>query len=319
MYAYIIKRIVLFIPTLIIISWIVFGVMRLIPGDPAIQILAGDLGDVSFTQEQLDALRHRLGTDRHILVQYGDWVWGLLHADFGRSYIHHTKISDDLNRKLPITFQLAIMSLVIATIVAVPIGVYSAVNQDNIGDYAARLFTIAGVALPTFWTGILLIYFLVRLFGWLPPLGYTNLWEDPLTNLQQLIFPAIALSVFNLAFVARVTRSAMLEVFREDYIRTARAKGISERVVIARHGLRNALLPVVTVSGWQFSFLMGGTVIIETIFLVPGMGRLLVDSIFQRDYAVTQAAVMVITVWVVILNLVIDLVYGWLDPRIRYQ
>ena len=319
MYAYIIKRIALFIPTLIIISWIVFGVMRLIPGDPAIQILAGDLGDVSFTQEQLDALRHRLGTDRHILVQYGDWVWGLLHADFGRSYIHHTKISDDLNRKLPITFQLAIMSLVIATIVAVPIGVYSAVNQDNIGDYAARLFTIAGVALPTFWTGILLIYFLVRLFGWLPPLGYTNLWEDPLTNLQQLIFPAIALSVFNLAFVARVTRSAMLEVFREDYIRTARAKGISERVVIARHGLRNALLPVVTVSGWQFSFLMGGTVIIETIFLVPGMGRLLVDSIFQRDYAVTQAAVMVITVWVVILNLVIDLVYGWLDPRIRYQ
>ena len=319
MYAYIIKRIVLFIPTIIIISWIVFGVMRLIPGDPAIQILAGDLGDVSFTQEQLDALRHRLGTDRHILVQYGDWVWGLLHADFGRSYIHHTKISDDLNRKLPITFQLAIMSLVIATIVAVPIGVYSAVNQDNIGDYAARLFTIAGVALPTFWTGILLIYFLVRLFGWLPPLGYTNLWEDPLTNLQQLIFPAIALSVFNLAFVARVTRSAMLEVFREDYIRTARAKGISERVVIARHGLRNALLPVVTVSGWQFSFLMGGTVIIETIFLVPGMGRLLVDSIFQRDYAVTQAAVMVITVWVVILNLVIDLVYGWLDPRIRYQ
>lgn len=319
MYAYIIKRIGLFIPTLIIISWIVFGVMRLIPGDPAIQILAGDLGDVSFTQEQLDALRHRLGTDRHILVQYGDWVWGLLHADFGRSYIHHTKISDDLNRKLPITFQLAIMSLLIATIVAVPIGVYSAVNQDNIGDYAARLFTIAGVALPTFWTGILLIYFLVRLFGWLPPLGYTNLWEDPLTNLQQLIFPAIALSVFNLAFVARVTRSAMLEVFREDYIRTARAKGISERVVIARHGLRNALLPVVTVSGWQFSFLMGGTVIIETIFLVPGMGRLLVDSIFQRDYAVTQAAVMVITVWVVILNLVIDLVYGWLDPRIRYQ
>ena len=319
MHAYLLKRVLLFFPTLLIISIVVFVIMRIIPGDPAIQILSGALGDATYTQEELHRLQVKLGTDKSIAEQYGRWIWDMLQLDFGKSFIDNTSVSGVLKKKFPISVELALIALFIATVVAVPLGVFSAVNQDNVGDYAARIVTIAGVALPTFWTGILLIYLLVRVFDWLPPLGYVDLWDDPLTNLQQLIFPAIALSVFNMAFVARVTRSAMLEVFREDYIRTARSKGLSERTVIARHGLRNALLPVVTVSGWQFAILMGGTVIIEQIFEVPGMGRLLVDSIVQRDYSVTQAVVMVITVWVVVLNLLVDLVYGWLDPRIRYQ
>ena len=319
MYVYVGKRLLLFIPTMILISIVVFVIMRLIPGDPAIQLLSGDLGDASFTQEQLDALRAKLGTDRHIAVQYVDWLWSMLHLDFGKSFLQNTPISDDLKDKFPITLELAILALILAMVIAVPLGVYSAVNQDRPGDYMARMITIAGVAIPNFWTAILLIFFLVLVFDWLPPLGYVNLWEDPLKNLQQLIFPAIALGFFNMAFLARLTRSAMLEVLREDYIRTARAKGLAERWVIVRHGLRNALLPVITVSGWQFGFLISGSVIIENIFLVPGMGKLLLDSIFQRDYAITQAAVIVITFVVVGLNLLTDLFYGWLDPRIRYH
>lgn len=319
MYVYVIKRLALFIPTMILISIVVFVIMRLIPGDPAIQLLSGDLGGSSFTQEQLDALRAKLGTDRHIAVQYVDWLWSMLHLDFGKSFLQNTPISDDLKDKFPITLELAILALILAMVIAVPLGVYSAVNQDRPGDYIARMITIAGVAIPNFWTAILLIFFLVLVFDWLPPLGYVNLWEDPLKNLQQLIFPAIALGFFNMAFLARLTRSAMLEVLREDYIRTARAKGLAERWVIVRHGLRNALLPVITVSGWQFGFLISGSVIIENIFLVPGMGKLLLDSIFQRDYAITQAAVIVITFVVVGLNLLTDLFYGWLDPRIRYH
>jgi peptide/nickel transport system permease protein len=319
MYVYVGKRLALFIPTMILISIVVFVIMRLIPGDPAIQLLSGDLGGSSFTQEQLDALRAKLGTDRHIAVQYVDWLWSMLHLDFGKSFLQNTPISDDLKDKFPITLELAILALILAMVIAVPLGVYSAVNQDRPGDYIARMITIAGVAIPNFWTAILLIFFLVLVFDWLPPLGYVNLWEDPLKNLQQLIFPAIALGFFNMAFLARLTRSAMLEVLREDYIRTARAKGLAERWVIVRHGLRNALLPVITVSGWQFGFLISGSVIIENIFLVPGMGKLLLDSIFQRDYAITQAAVIVITFVVVGLNLLTDLFYGWLDPRIRYH
>ena len=319
MNAYIIKRLVLFIPTMVLISIVVFLIMRLIPGDPAIQLLSGALGDASYTQEDLAKLRAKLGTDRHIVVQYGNWIWDMLQLDFGTSLLQSTPISDDLKDRFPITIELAILALIMASVVAVPLGVFSAVNQDKIGDYIARIIAIAGVAMPTFWTGILLIFFLVLVFGWLPPLGYVDIWEDPLKNLQQLIFPAIALGLFNMAFLARLTRSAMLEVFREDYIRTARSKGLSERWVIARHALRNALLPVVTVSGWQFGFLISGSVIIENMFNVPGVGKFMLDSITQRDYTQTQAAVMVITFAVVALNLVTDLVYGWLDPRIRYR
>lgn len=319
MQGYVAKRVLLFIPTLILVTMLVFALMRLIPGDPAYLRLAGADGIAQFTREQLAEEQARLGTDRPIHEQYGNWVWDMLRLDFGVSMYYDTPISEDLKDRFLVTLELTFLALLLAIALAVPLGVISAMYQDRWADYLARVLAISGVAMPTFWTAILMIYFLILLFGWLPPLGYENLWDDPAANLQQLIFPAIALGFYDMALIARVTRSSMLEVLRDDYIRTARSKGLEERTVITRHALKNAFLPVLTISGWQFGRLLAGTVIIETIFLVPGMGKLLIDSIFQRDYTMIQAIVMVVAVVVLLLNLIIDLTYGWLDPRIRYQ
>jgi len=318
MYGYLAKRLALVLPTLILVTMLVFLLMRLVPGDPAYLRLIGADGDAEFSQEQLDVLRAKLGTDKPIPEQYGRWVWDMMRLDFGLSMIHDTPIADDLKDRIPITLELTFLALLLATVVAVPLGIFSAVFQDSLIDYLSGIIAIAGVAMPTFWTAILIIIFLVSFFGWLPPLGYAKFWDDPLTNLQQLAFPALALGFYNMALIARVTRSAMLEVFREDYIRTARSKGLSERVIIVRHALKNASLPVLTISGWQVGRLIAGTVIIEKIFLIPGMGKLLIDSIFARDFTMIQAIVMVVALMVLLLNLMVDLMYGWLDPRIRY-
>jgi len=296
-----------------------FLLLRVIPGDPALVKLAGETGDSSFTQAELHDLQVKLGTDKPLYVQYGKWVWGMLKLDFGESMFFEEPVAKDLADKFPITLELTVLSMLIATVIAVPLGLISAIKQDTPTDYIARIISITGVALPNFWVGILIVYFLVLLFAWMPPLGYADLWDDPLTNLQQFIFPALALGFFEMAFTARVTRSSMLEVYREDYTRTARGKGLAERVVIVRHALKNALLPVVTVSGYQFGRLLAGTVVIENIFMVPGMGKLLVDSVFHRDYTEVQAIVMLVTVSVLILNLLLDVIYGWLNPRIRYS
>lgn len=319
MNTYVLKRFMLFVPTLLLVTLMVFALMRLVPGDPAELLLMGFEGDGQYSQQQLDELRAKLGTDRPLAIQYLSWIWGMLRGDFGVSMYFDTPISEDLAAKLPITLQLSALALLLAFVVAVPLGVISAVRQDTIADYASRIIAIAGVAMPTFWIGILVVYFLVTWFDWLPPLGYANLWSDPWTNLQQMFFPAVALGFYNMALVARVTRSSMLEVFREDYIRTARSKGLREGAVIIRHALKNAFLPILTISGWQVGRLIAGTVVIETIFLVPGMGRLLVDSILHRDYTMIQSIVMVIAFMVLALNLVVDLLYAWLDPRIRYE
>jgi peptide/nickel transport system permease protein len=293
--------------------------LRVIPGDPAEVKLAGETGDSNFTPAELHALQVKLGTDQPLYAQYGKWLWDMVHLDFGQSMFFEEPIVDDLAEKFPITLELTVLAMVIATVIAVPLGLVSAIKQDTSADYIARVISIAGVALPNFWVGILIVYFLVLMFAWMPPLGYAALWDDPLTNLQQLFFPALALGIYQMAFTARVTRSSMLEVYREDYTRTARGKGLAERVVILRHALKNALLPVVTISGYEFGRLLAGTVVIETIFMIPGMGRLLIDSVFHRDYTEVQAIVMVITATVLILNLALDLVYGWLNPRIRYR
>ena len=319
MQGYLAKRFLLFIPTLLLVTLMVFALMRLIPGDPAYLLLAGSDGEGQFTEEQLDVLRQQLGTDRPLTVQYLTWVWGLVRWDFGTSMYYDTPISEDISTKLPITLELTFMALLFAFSVAVPLGILSAVKQDSIADYASRMIAIAGIAMPTFWTGILVIYFLVKWFNWLPPLDFTHIWVNPWVNFQQLIFPALALGFYNMALIARVTRSSMLEVFREDYIRTARSKGLRELAVIVRHALKNAFLPVITISGWQIGRLIAGTVVIETIFVVPGMGRLLIDSIFHRDYTMIQSIVMVIAFLVLAINLVVDLLYGWIDPRIRYE
>ena len=225
MQAYIIKRFLLFVPTLLMATLIVFVILRLMPGDPALMKLTGETGEADFTQEQLDAMRAKLGTDRPLYIQYGSWVWGMLQLDFGMSLFYEDDVSKDLAQKVPITLELTILALLLANVVAIPLGVISAIKQDSLIDYISRVITISGVALPNFWVGIMMIFFLVLLFDWIPPIGYVNLWEDPWTNLKQLIFPALALGFYNMAFVARITRSSMLEVYREDYIRTARSKG----------------------------------------------------------------------------------------------
>ncbi len=319
MQAYIAKRCLLFIPTLLMATMMAFLLLRVIPGDPALVKLAGETGDSSFTQAALHDLQVKLGTDRPLYVQYGKWVWGMLRLDFGQSMFFEEPVAEDLAAKFPITLELTVLAMLIATIIAVPLGLVSAIKQDTPADYIARIISITGVALPNFWVGILIVYFLVLFFAWMPPLGYANLWDDPATNLQQFIFPALALGFFEMAFTARVTRSSMLEVYREDYTRTARGKGLAERVVIVRHALKNALLPVVTVTGFQLGRLLAGTVVIENIFMVPGMGKLLLDSVFHRDYTEVQAIVVLITVSVLILNLLLDVIYGWLNPRIRYS
>ena len=271
--SYLVKRILLFIPTLVMVSLIVFFLMRVIPGDPALVLLMGDSGEGRFTEEDLAAVRHKLGTDRPLLVQYSTWALGMLKGDMGVSMYYQEPVIQELRRRVPITLQLATMAILISFIISVPLGVLTAVRQDTWVDHAGKIFTILGITLPTFWVGILVVFFLAALFNWLPPLGYATLWDDPLTNLQQLIFPALALGYFNTAFSARVTRSSMLEVLREDYIRTARSKGLHEFMIIGRHALKNAFLPVITVSGWQFSRLLGGSIIIEIVFLVPGLGQ----------------------------------------------
>lgn len=323
MQAYIAKRTLMFIPTMIFVTVVVFIILRIVPGDPALTLLSGqgdESGDAGgVTQEELDELRAYLGTDRPIVVQYGDWVWSMLQLDFGISYWWDTPVVDDLKYRFPITLELTVLAVLLASIFAVPLGVISAIRQDSIGDYAGRLITISGIALPNFLLAILIVFFLSKWFEWIPPLGYENLWEDPWTNLQQLMFPAIALGYSNMAFIARVTRSAMLDVFREDYIRTARSKGLGELAVVSRHALKNAMLPVVTVSGYEFGRLLAGTVIIEVIFLVPGVGRFLIDSIFHRDFPAVQAVVVILALIVLVLNLLLDIMYAWLDPRIRYS
>ena len=317
--SYLIRRLLLFIPTLGLVAVVIFILLRLVPGDPALLILEGTEEAVgSYTQDDLAILRRELGTDRPIYVQFGAWVWGLVRGDLGKSLWDRVPVMDEIKKRFPVTIQLAIMAIVIAVTIAVPLGVISAVKQDSRFDYVIKVLTISGVAAPTFWIGILVIVFLAKGFNWLPPIVFARLWEDPLTNLTQLMLPAMALGYHDLAFITRVTRSSTLEVLREDYIRTARAKGLKENVILLRHALKNASLPVLTVAGLRLGGLMGGVVLIEAIFLVPGTGYLLIESIGRQDYPYIQALVLLAALVVVTANLVVDILYGWLDPRIRY-
>ena len=306
-------------PTLLLVSIIIFVLLRVIPGDPALAILMGDQGDAGqFTQEEYDAVRHELGTDRPIVVQFTTWIWDLLRGEFGESMWYGQPVWDELKEKFPTTLELVVLALIIGFVVAVPVGIISAVRQDTWVDYAARVFAIAGTALPNWWLGIISIYLLLRLVGWVPPVVYDKLWENPWNNLQQLILPAIVLGYYNMALVARVTRSSMLDVLREDYIRTAYSKGLREKVVIIRHALKNAFLPVLTISGWQIGVLLGGTVLVEQVFTVPGVGLSLWEGFFHRDFTMIQGIVFLVAGGVLLLNLFIDITYGWLDPRIRF-
>ncbi len=319
MRTYALRRLGLFIPTLILTTLIVFVLFFLVPGDAALVILTGEEGAGAVTDEDIARMRHELGLDRPIHVQYGSWIWGILRGDLGTSIWYQTPVIDELKDKFVVTVELSIFGIAMAFLMAVPLGIISAVKQDTWPDYISRIVSLVGIALPTFWLSILMVYFLAYTFNWLPPLGYATLWEDPLLNLEQLFFPALAIAFHDLAFTARVTRSSMLEVLREDYMRTARAKGLKEMAVVGRHALKNAILPVVTVSGYQFARALGGVIIVETIFVVPGLGRFVIESILHRDFVVLQAVILLTAAVVLTLNLVIDLLYGILDPRIRYQ
>ena len=319
MKGYVLRRFGLFIPTMLLTTVIVFVLFFMVPGDAALFILTGEEGAGAVTQEDLDKLRKELGLDRPIHVQYGSWLWDILRGDLGTSIWYREPVTAEIRDKFAVTLQLSIMAILMAFAFAVPMGMLSAVRQDTWPDYLSRCLTLIGIALPTFWLAILIIYFLAYVFNWLPPLGYATFWEDPVLNLKQLFFPALAIAFHDLAFTARVTRSSMLEVLREDYVRTARSKGLGEVIVLGRHALKNAILPVITVSGYQFARLLGGTIIIETIFAIPGLGAFLIESIIHRDFVVIQAVILLTAAVVLTLNLIIDLVYGVLDPRIRYQ
>ena len=319
---YAIRRVLLFIPTILIATVLVFALFWIVPGDAAMMILTGGEGEEGgrVTDEELQNLRTSLGLDRPVYVQYGDWLWDLVRGDLGEStWYRNLSIIDELKDRFPVTLELAVLAILMAFVAGVPLGVISAVKQDTKIDYVSRVFSLGFIAMPSFWLGILVVYGLVYATGWLPPLGYAVLWEDPLTNLEQLIFPALVLSSHAMALVARVTRSSMLEVMREDYVRTARSKGLAELIVIGRHALKNALLPVITISGYQFASLLGGVIIVEAIFVVPGIGTFLIEAITHRDFMVLQGVTVLVAVIVLSLNLIIDLTYGLLDPRIRYQ
>ena len=316
MTGYVLRRFLVAIPTLIGISIIIFLMVRLLPGD-IIDVLLG--GDQFATEEQKQQAREQLGLTGSYAEQYGRWASNFVQGDFGFSYRNTQPVSEILTNALPITLELMILGLLIAVVVGLPLGVLSAVKRDSTHDYLARVGGLIGVSIPSFWLATLLLLFTSRVFGWVPPLNYTPIYEDPIENLSQFILPAISISVFTLAVVMRMVRATMLEVLGQDYVRTARAKGVRRKAVVSRHALRNALIPVVTVVGFEVGILMGGSAIVEIIFGLPGIGNTLINAIFNRDYPVVQAATMMIAVVFIFANLVVDLLYGVLDPRISQE
>jgi len=315
---YILKRLLLIVPTLLGVAAIVFLIMRVIPGDVALMILGGDDGG-QIDPQQVAAVRQQLGLDQPLIVQFGAWLWGVVRFDFGNSLWTGQPIIHELAIRLPLSLQLALMATFVSVLIAIPLGTLAAVRQDTWVDYAVRIVSIGGLAIPSFWIGILCILFLVIYFGWGPPLEFTPPWVDPWVNLQMMVWPVVTVGYRYAAVTTRMTRSTVLEVLREDYIRTAWAKGLREGVVVMRHALKNSMLPVITLIGTEFAFLIGGLVVTETVFTLNGIGRFVVEAVAHRDYPVVQALVFLIAFSFVIVNLLVDLTYAWFDPRIRYR
>ena len=314
---YILRRLIALIPTLISASMIVFATVRMIPGSVIDMMLSqNDIGADKMGREELIAA---LGLDRSTPEQYLRWVGALAQGDLGNSLWHSTPVLREILQRLPVTFELGALALLVGLVLALPIGVYSAMRQDTAGDLVARSLSILLLAVPSFWVGTMVMVFPSIWWGWSPEVNYVNFTDDPLQNLKQMIVPAIVLGMSLSAVTMRMTRTMMLEVLRHDYIRTAWAKGLPERLVVLRHALRNALIPVVTLVGLQASLLIGGAVIIEQIFVLPGMGLLMLDAVNQRDYPVVTGVFLVVGVAVMLINLSVDLSYGLLDPRVRHR
>ena len=311
---YIVGRLLLMIPTLIGVAILTFVIMRAVPGDIVALRYAGS----SVPQDIIDQERHILGLDKPMWAQFVDWMTSISHLDLGQSLWTGHSVIDEVQVRVPLSIELAVLATLFAVALAIPLGVVAAVKQDTWIDYAIRVFSIGGLAMPSFWIGIMMVLVTLTLWGWAPPVVFTPLFEDPIANLAGLILPAIAVGYRYSAVSMRMTRSTVLEVLREDYVRTARAKGLRETIVVVRHALRNALLPVVTVVSLEFAFLIGGLVVTEQVFNLNGIGKLLVDAVAHRDYPLIQALVLLLAAVFVIVNFVVDMIYVVLDPRIRY-
>lgn len=314
---FILRRFLLMVPTLLVVAVLIFVLVRVIPGDIVeLRLVSGG----SFvTREVVEAERARLGLNKPLWAQFGDWMLGLARLDLGTSMWTGAPIVHEIGIRLELSLQLAVMATVIAVALAIPLGTLAAVRRGSWADFAVQVFSVAGMATPSFWLGILLMLLLLTYFHWLPPLTFTPLWKDPRANLLQLIWPALAVGYRYSAVATRMTRSALLEVLREDYVRTAWSKGLSKRVIVRRHALRNALLPVVTVIGLEFAFLIGGLVVTEQVFNLNGIGRLFVDAISRRDYTLIQGLMLLVAAVYIGVNFLIDIAYAWLDPRISYE
>jgi len=316
MLMYTLKRLLFTIPTLIGVAVLVFFMLRIVPGDIVEVKLRGDGGNV--TQEVVEQERKRLGLDRPMIVQFGDYMWGLARGDLGISMWTERPVIEEIMIRLELSLEVAILATIFATLISIPLGTAAALFRNTWIDYVVRIVTIGGLSIPSFWFGMIIIVSLLTFFNWLPPITFTPIYVDPAANLAQLIWPALAVGYRYCAVTARMIRSSLLEVLAEDYIRTARAKGVYERLVVSRHALRNALLPAITVMGLEFAFLIGGLVVTEQVFNLNGIGQLFVQSVSRNDFMLIQGMVIMIAGFYVVINLVVDLLYAVFDPRIRY-
>ena len=317
MLTYLIRRLLALIPTLLFASMIVFSIVRLVPGD-VIDLMLIENDFSSTGMETRNQLEQALGLDKPIYVQYWYWLGNIVwHGDLGNSLWQDTSVMDDISARLPVTIELGILSLLVALLIAIPIGIYSAVRQETVIDYIGRSFSILALAVPSFWLGTMVVILPAMWWGWTPPNNIVPFFEQPWENLKTFITPALILGASLSAVTMRMTRSMMLEVLRQDYVRTAWAKGLRERTVVLRHAVKNAMIPVVTLIGLLVPFLFGGTVIIEQIFQLPGIGQLLFDAVSQRDYPIIAGSRLIIGVMVILVNLAVDLCYGYLDPKVR--
>ncbi|MBN1188687.1 MAG: ABC transporter permease [Dehalococcoidales bacterium] len=315
---YIIRRLLMGILIIILVSLIIFFVIRLLPGDPLIIYMGQQAAQGQITEEQIEFLRHQFGLDKPIIVQYFNWINGIFHGDLGQSIYYHENVGSLLLDRFPLTLHLGLTSFVIANILGVALGIVAAIRRGTWIDTTVTAFANLGITIPVFWLGLLMMYIFGLKLGWLPIAGYTSPFDDIWLSTKQLIMPVACLAITSLAGTARQTRSSMLEVVRQDYIRTAWSKGLRERVVIFRHAVKISLIPVITLMGLGVGIVFGGSVLVETVFAVPGIGRLLATSIFNQDYTVIQSGTLVISVIIVAVNLIVDISYGWFDPRIRY-
>jgi peptide/nickel transport system permease protein len=314
---YIARRLMLFIPTLLLVTIIVFCAVRFVPGS-VIELMAAETGETGDPEAAIELIQHRLGLDVPIYIQYGRWLGGIFRGDLGRSLWTDRSITQDLVGKLPVSIELGILALIAALLIALPIGIFSAIRQDTFGDYFGRTIAILCISVPAFWLATMVVVYPSVWFGWTPSMEYMPFFTNPLRNLGQFIIPAIIMGMVMSGTTMRMTRTMMLEVLRQDYIRTAWSKGLKEKVIIYRHALKNALIPVITIVGLQLPILVGGTVIIETIFGLPGIGRYFIEALFRRDYPVVSAVTLMVSAFVMLCNLVVDMVYAYLDPRVQY-